>query len=268
MPTWFILTQPEGRGVEDAARSSRARFTSKARRYRRPRAEQWRLRRARSGHPGRVLYESAGRTPPPTPARAAASTRRPSGRAGSDVDRVVLPVRAHDADHDRGPAPEGRACPPSAARARRGAPPVELEVAPLPLLDAVDEDLERPRHVAREDGREFAGTQPSGTFIEWQRPCGSRSLPLVALAARLLATQHSPADGGFAPVTPNSPNAHGITRQLPVHLDLRRRRLRPRRGLLVAFVWQYRRRSGARVEEAADPRRDEARARVDARCRW
>ena len=84
----------------------------------------------------------------------------------------------------------------------------------------------------------------------------------VARACRIVAP---PADiAQFTPVAPESPNAEGIRDELPLRLDLRLRDLRARRGLLIAFIVRYRRRKRAALRgRRADPRRDEARARVD-----
>ena len=71
-------------------------------------------------------------------------------RLVDDVDAVVLPVRAGDAEEDRQPAPEPEAPLP-------GERPVEDELVPLPpevptglLADAVHEDLEALAYPRRE----------------------------------------------------------------------------------------------------------------------
>jgi len=77
-------------------------------------------------------------------------------------------------------------------------------------------------------------------------------LGLVAVAALLTAAGATAANGGFTPVQPHSPNASHTTTAYYVILAFTAAIFVLVEGLLVAFVWKYRRRRGAtRTDEGA-----------------
>jgi cytochrome c oxidase subunit II len=80
-----------------------------------------------------------------------------------------------------------------------------------------------------------------------------RKLPLVVvgavLAALIVATPGLAGNGGFAPVTPDSPNAHSITDAYWFITGFVLFVLVGVEGLLVAFIFRYRRRKRARDAE-------------------
>jgi cytochrome c oxidase subunit 2 len=81
-----------------------------------------------------------------------------------------------------------------------------------------------------------------------------RKLPLfalVALAALLTAGAAAAANGGFAPVRPESPNAHHITTAYYVVLGFTGAIFILVEGLLVAFIVKYRSRGRPRTVEGA-----------------
>src|SRR5215510_5105794 len=88
--------------------------------------------------------------------------------------------------------------------------------------------------------------EPSGTFIEWQPV--RRLLAASASLAFVAAVAAPSALAQFTPVAPESPNADGIrdsylfitifTFAIFVLVE----------GLLVAFIWKYRRRKRPRFE--------------------
>ena len=69
-------------------------------------------------------------------------------------------------------------------------------------------------------------------------------LGLVAVAALLTAAGATAANGGFTPVQPPSPNASHTTTAYYVILAFTAAIFVLVEGLLVAFVWKYRRRRG------------------------
>src|SRR5213595_2268752 len=75
-------------------------------------------------------------------------------------------------------------------------------------------------------------------------------LGLVAVAALLTAAGATAANGGFTPVQPHSPNASHTNTAYYVILGFTGAIFVLVEGLLVAFVWKYRRRRGsARADE-------------------
>ena len=77
-------------------------------------------------------------------------------------------------------------------------------------------------------------------------------LGLVAVAALLTAAGATAANGGFTPVQPHSPNASHTTTAYYVILAFTAAIFVLVEGLLVAFVWKYRRRRGTtRTDEGA-----------------
>src|SRR5262245_1687171 len=89
---------------------------------------------------------------------------------------------------------------------------------------------------------------PSGTFIEWQPV---RRLLLVLGTALVAAIVAPPAFAQFAPVTPESPNADGIRRSYLFITIFTFAIFVLVEGLLVAFIWKYRRRKRPRFEDGA-----------------
>ena len=74
---------------------------------------------------------------------------------------------------------------------------------------------------------------------------------LVAFAVLLTAPVAVGSNGGFTPVQPHSPNASHTTTAYYVILAFTAAIFVLVEGLLVAFVWKYRRRGRARVDEGA-----------------
>src|SRR6476646_3484505 len=159
-----------------------------------------------------------------------------------DVDAVVLAVRAGDAEHHRRPPPHAELLLRQLALEDER-PLAHHEVDALPLLHAVQEDLERPLHI----GRKSDERSPARPVAHVHRmPATVRPKPLVivgALVVPLVATATALAgSGGFTPFTPESPNAHAIKQSFLFISAFVFAIFLLVEILLVAFVIRYRRR--------------------------
>jgi cytochrome c oxidase subunit 2 len=91
---------------------------------------------------------------------------------------------------------------------------------------------------------------PSDTLIEWQ-PVRALLLLVVGLTLAVLAAPAAFAQGSFAPVTPESPNAEGIRDSylfvsifiIAIFVLVE--------SLLIAFIWKYRRQRRKRFADGA-----------------
>ena len=203
------------------------------------------------------------------PARAAASRRRRAAVAVvDDVDRVVLLVRAGDAEqHRRPPRRAELALAAQLAARRRARRRARRSRAPstcgTPLTNTSNG-----RVTSAGSGARVRRRASLGHLHRMTRPCaGSSSSPSRSTALALaVAAPALAGNGGFAPVPPESPNAEGITQSywfvtafvLAIFVLVE--------GLLVAFVSAT---AGAdapaRRRRRADPRLQPARALVDGR---
>src|SRR5262249_7301639 len=89
---------------------------------------------------------------------------------------------------------------------------------------------------------------PSGTFIEWQPARRLLALVVFALAAAIVAPT---AFAQFTPVAPQSSNADGIRTSYLFITIFTVAIFVLVEGLLIAFIWKYRRRKRPRFEDGA-----------------
>ena len=208
-----------------------------------------------------------------TSARSGASRRRPAGRRARRRRRPSRSCRTCrrspstiDGQRQKPELPLARA-----ARARRRA--CRRATTKSPPSSLRRRRSRTPRTAAARPaaaGRRVPRRGSSVTFIECAAVRSKRASLVVvgALVALLVPAATALAgNGGFAPVAPESPNAEGIQPELPLHLDLRVRDLRPRRGpadrvhrSATAAGTRPRFEDGAQIHGAT-----EARARVDGR---
>ena len=152
-----------------------------------------------------------------------------------DVDRVVLAVRPGDTDPQREPAPEAElalglqlAIEDERAARRCGS-------RRPPLRDAVHEHLERPHDVG---GQPYASS-PIRALRHVHRMAAGAGFDLVGFLAQ------------FAPVAPESPNAEGIRDSYLFVSIFVFAIFVLVEGLLIAFIWKYRRQKRPRFEDGA-----------------
>ena len=127
-------------------------------------------------------------------------------------------------------------------------PAVDLVIDATILPDAVHEDLELARNMRRQL---YARALVHGHRMPARVRRKLLLLMLVAVAVLATAGVAAAANGGFAPVTPESPNATRTTTAYYVILGFTGAIFVLVESLLVVFIWKYRSRGRARTVEGA-----------------